>query len=82
MIAALLLLASLTWADLDAVGKQMLDPLREQTLHPTELVARLKLRSDAVVADVGAGPGFLTVPLARAVPRGSVIAPDLLPWSP
>jgi tRNA A58 N-methylase Trm61 len=41
------------------------------------MVARLELRPDAVVADVGAGPGFLTLPLARAVPRGSVIATDI-----
>jgi ubiquinone/menaquinone biosynthesis C-methylase UbiE len=75
MMLVFLLLASV--ADLDAIGKQMLDPLREQTLHPSELVARLKLRPDDVIADVGAGPGFLTIPIARAVPSGSVIATDI-----
>jgi SAM-dependent methyltransferase len=62
---------------LDGMGRQMLDPLREQTLRPTELVARLKLRADATVADVGAGPGFLTLPLARAVRKGTVLATDI-----
>jgi SAM-dependent methyltransferase len=74
---AFLLIAACAWADLDAVGKQMLDPLREQTLHPAELMARLQLRPDSIVADVGAGPGFLTVPLARAVPKGFVLATDI-----
>jgi ubiquinone/menaquinone biosynthesis C-methylase UbiE len=78
-LVAFMFVASVALADakLDAMGQQMLDPLREQTLHPSELVARLKLRPDAVVADVGAGPGFLTLPLARAVPRGSVVATDI-----
>lgn len=55
----------------------MLDPLREEGLHPSELIARLKLAPNAIVADVGAGPGFLTLPLARAVPQGRVIATDV-----
>jgi ubiquinone/menaquinone biosynthesis C-methylase UbiE len=55
----------------------MLDPLREQALHPHELVAQLHLAPDAVVADVGAGVGFLTLELAHAVPRGRVIATDI-----
>jgi SAM-dependent methyltransferase len=62
---------------LDAQGRAMLDPLREESLRPGELVARLRLRPDAIVADVGAGPGFLTLPLARAVPRGYVLATDV-----
>src|SRR5262249_11594684 len=32
---------------------------------------------NAIVADVGAGPGFLTLPLARAVHDGEVIATDV-----
>ena len=44
---------------------------------PSRQLARLHLAPDAVVADVGAGPGFLTLPLARAVPRGRVMATDV-----
>jgi ubiquinone/menaquinone biosynthesis C-methylase UbiE len=63
--------------ELDPVERTMLDPLREQALHPRELIARLQLAPTAVIADVGAGPGFLTLPLAAAVPRGRVIATDV-----
>src|SRR5262245_11016425 len=66
-------------AALDPAGRLMLDPLREQALHPESLVPRLALRRDAVVADVGAGPGFLTLPPAPAVPEGKVIATDVRP---
>jgi ubiquinone/menaquinone biosynthesis C-methylase UbiE len=62
---------------LDGQGRAMLDPLREQALHPAALVARLAPAPTATVVDVGAGPGFLTLPLARAVPRGRVIAGDV-----
>jgi ubiquinone/menaquinone biosynthesis C-methylase UbiE len=62
---------------LDVPGQAMLHPARAQALRPTELIARLGIASDATVADVGAGPGWLTLPLARAVPRGRVIATDI-----
>jgi ubiquinone/menaquinone biosynthesis C-methylase UbiE len=63
--------------ELDPMGRAMLDSLRVEALHPADLVARLRLQPDAIVADVGAGPGFLTLPLAQAVPRGKVIATDV-----
>jgi ubiquinone/menaquinone biosynthesis C-methylase UbiE len=55
----------------------MLDPIRNEALHPEELIMRLQLPPDAVVADIGAGPGFFALPLARAVPKGRVIAADI-----
>ena len=61
---------------LDGQGQAMLDPLREEALHPREVIERLRLPRNAVVADVGAGPGFWTLPLARAVSDGSVVALD------
>jgi putative glutamine transport system substrate-binding protein len=63
--------------ELDGQGRSMLNPIREEALHPAELIARLKLAPDRVIADVGAGPGFFTLPLARAVPQGKVIAGDV-----
>ena len=41
------------------------------------VIAHLELAPDATIADVGAGPGYLTLPLARVVPRGRVIATDI-----
>jgi SAM-dependent methyltransferase len=55
----------------------MLDPARLAILRPDAIVARLALAHDAVVADVGAGPGAFTRALAEAVPRGRVIATDV-----
>jgi ubiquinone/menaquinone biosynthesis C-methylase UbiE len=59
------------------MDRQMLDPRRARAIRPDELVARLGLPPDGVVADIGAGPGLLALPLARAVPRGRVIATDV-----
>ena len=41
-----------------------------------ELIAKLKLRGDEHILDVGCGDGKVTAELARAVPRGSVIGAD------
>lgn len=62
---------------LDAQGHAMLSPLREKQLPPAKLIAALELRGDETVADVGAGPGFFTLPLAAALPRGLVIATEI-----
>ena len=77
-IAVIALAASAAEADgpaLDGMGRAMLDPLRVETLQPDETIHRVGIRSDAVVADVGAGPGFWTLPLARAAKR--VLALDV-----
>ncbi|MGA2853147.1 MAG: methyltransferase domain-containing protein [Verrucomicrobiota bacterium] len=41
-----------------------------------ELIARLKLRGDERILDVGCGDGKVTAEIARAVPRGSVTGID------
>jgi len=46
---------------------------------PDELVARLALRPDDIVADVGAGSGYFAFRMAKLVPRGRVVALDLDP---
>jgi SAM-dependent methyltransferase len=63
--------------ELDAQGRNMLDPLRNEALRPSELIKRLNLAPDLVIADIGAGPGFFTLPLAHAVPKGYVLATDI-----
>ena len=41
-----------------------------------ELIARLPLRGDEHVLDVGCGDGKVTAEIARAVPRGRVLGVD------
>jgi trans-aconitate methyltransferase len=44
-----------------------------------ELIAKLKLRGDEHILDVGCGDGKVTAELARALPRGSVTGVDASP---
>lgn len=46
-------------------------------LRPDLLLPRLAVPVGGTVADLGAGPGYLTLPLARAVGGGRVIATDV-----
>src|SRR5262245_27510300 len=55
------------------------DPARDAWQHPDAVVAALELAPAMTVADVGAGTGYFTVRLARAVPQGRVIATDIEP---
>lgn len=78
--ATVTIAAAVAFADgpaLDGMGRAMLDPLREETLRPDDTIRRVGIRRDAAIADVGAGPGFWTVPLARAASRGRVLALDV-----
>jgi SAM-dependent methyltransferase len=54
-------------------------PERAAWQKPDEVVASLALPPDAKVADLGAGTGYFSVRLARAVPRGRVYASDVEP---
>ena len=63
--------------DFEAFVGRMLDPGRARWQKPTRVVRALGLRRGAIVADVGAGPGYFTIPLARTVgPGGRVYAVD------
>ncbi len=52
---------------------------RETEERPDRVVAAMALAPDAEVADIGAGTGYFSVRLARAVPRGRVFAVDVQP---
>lgn len=54
-------------------------PSRELQEHPQQVVDQLGLANDAVVADIGAGTGYMTQRLAEAVPNGKVFAVDVQP---
>jgi ubiquinone/menaquinone biosynthesis C-methylase UbiE len=62
-------------------GADWLDrPEREDEEAPSKAVALLSLRPGATVADVGAGSGYMTAKLSRAVgPTGRVFAVDIQP---
>ena len=54
-------------------------PDRDAWQKPDEVIAALEVKPNMTVADVGAGTGYFTVKLARAVPQGQVIATDIEP---
>lgn len=55
------------------------DTDRVRELDPATVLSKLALEPDAVVADLGCGPGVFALRLARAVPRGVVYAVDVEP---
>jgi ubiquinone/menaquinone biosynthesis C-methylase UbiE len=67
-------------ADLDGYIAHLEDPGRAVWQKPDEVVASLGLRPGDTACDVGAGPGYFTLRLARAVgPEGRVLAVDVEP---
>ena len=65
--------------DAEAWAKVFDDPARDAWQHPDDVLAALALSPRMTVAAVGAGTGYFTVRLARAVPAGAVIATDIEP---
>src|SRR5262245_40229616 len=55
------------------------DPARDAWQMPTRVIEALGLAPAATVADIGAGTGYFTVRLAKALPAGTVYAVDIEP---
>lgn len=55
------------------------DPKRDAWQMPDRVIAALDLRPNDVVADIGAGTGYLAVRLARHLKEGIVFAVDMQP---
>jgi SAM-dependent methyltransferase len=56
------------------------DPGRDAYQKPQDVLAALNIRPGEVIADIGAGSGYFTFPLARRVgERGKVYAVDVSP---
>jgi len=67
-------------ADLESYIARLSDPARDAWQKPDEVVAALGLRPGQTACDIGAGPGYFTLRLARAVgPSGFVFAVDVEP---
>jgi SAM-dependent methyltransferase len=67
------------FADADELTRVFDDPARDAWQRPDDVLRALELEPTMIVADVGAGTGYFSVRLARAVPRGEVIATDIEP---
>jgi len=58
--------------------ERLVSPERHALLSPSRLLDRFDVREGMTVADLGAGPGFFTFPLASRVgPTGLVYATDI-----
>jgi SAM-dependent methyltransferase len=55
------------------------DPERDAWQKPHQVIQALALKSDARVADLGAGTGYFSARLANMVPQGRVYAVDIEP---
>lgn len=64
----------------DDVLRSYLDPTRNETQQPDEVIRRMGLKSGQIIADVGAGSGYFSWVFSKAVgPSGQVIALDIDP---
>src|SRR5437588_1847221 len=62
-----------------AKAKSLVNPLRRLVQSPARTVAAMALPATARVVEIGAGPGFFSPFLARAVPDGELVLVDLQP---
>ncbi len=68
-----------SFADAEKWSKMWDTPERDAWQKPDAVVAAIGLAPNAVVADVGAGTGYFSMRLAKAVPQGKVLATDAEP---
>jgi predicted methyltransferase len=68
-----------SFGDAQSWSKVFDDPKRDAWQKPHEVIQALKLKPDAVVADIGAGTGYFSVRFAHMVPKGKVYGVDTEP---
>ena len=57
----------------------LLCPLRNVFLSPKKLICRLGIKDDSHVLEVGPGPGYFSVPIARMLTHGTLTLADIQP---
>ncbi len=62
--------------DMPSTVARMLRPERIQTLDPFRIMAHCPITPQDIVADVGCGPGYFALPLAKFLIKGKVFALD------
>ncbi len=55
----------------------LLIPLRNIVFSPKTLIERLQLQDDLIVLELGPGPGYFSVEVARHVPKGKLYLADI-----
>jgi SAM-dependent methyltransferase len=65
--------------DPERYAKSFDDPARDAWQLPARVIDALALSPTASVADIGAGTGYFSVRIAKAIPRGTVYAVDVEP---
>lgn len=55
----------------------LLIPIRNIFLSPRKLIKRLDLQKNSVVLEVGPGPGYFSVKIAKALPAGLLYLTDI-----
>ena len=55
----------------------LLHPPLEETYDPQAMIALVPIHADQKVADIGSGPGWLTIPLAKYLYMGTCYAVDI-----
>ena len=64
--------------DFDGYLKKLVSPERDEWQKPDQVIRALGLRKGAVAAEIGVGPGYFALRMARAVgPKGRVFAVDV-----
>jgi ubiquinone/menaquinone biosynthesis C-methylase UbiE len=55
----------------------LLTPLRNIFLSPKKLMKRLEIKMDSVVLEVGPGPGYFSIKIAKEVSKGKLVLADI-----
>jgi len=66
-------------ADVDLYVERLQRPERVRELDPEGVIRALELPTDAIVADIGVGPGVMAIPMARHLTSGVVYGVDVEP---